>query len=234
MTDSDAEFGIGEVVKSPSRLNGREIFMGKAREIAEFLTGRGSVEKVGIAGSLARGKEFPSDIDLVIFVNQEAAMNDLTKRLNEVAEILKEPLEIQAETTRKDTVKEESVHSYNCLGLNRMDELNLILMFYDHGGRRMPIDLFVISSDPNKTYIDIQGWMNVDPRFLLNIEKDILIFNPNTKSFEKQGVFSDEQKGMMENASYERLKEVVEDGDNRQCDSWEEYYSQRRREKSDL
>ncbi len=189
----------------------RERLLAKAEEIAEFLTGKGDVEKVGIAGSLARGRENPTDIDIVLFVNEGCAMSYY---LGQVIEAFGNNYE--EDYTSPDPEKKE--HAIQKIGLENKQLVRLLLTLFNEEAEgdsslppSYPIDWIIVSSNPSDPFINLSTIMNFDPDFLRQLSKDVLTYNPKTKKFEKEPYLDDHQREVLRNATTKRLKNLIND-----------------------
>lgn len=183
---SDAE---KKVVEESSGISPQEMLR-IATSFAEFLMGKGFIKRVGIAGSLARGKKEPSDIDFIILIEDSKAIQYLKDR------------------DRPGFPRFER----EILGIS--DKWSEIFSGYVCGIDEMQTE--IISDNPSKVYIKEMTIANIDPNYLLNLEKDLLIFNQEKGVFEKQEVFTSEAKKVMEEAVFSELKRKKDDN---------EYYS---------
>lgn len=162
--------------------------LGKAVDLAYLLTKGAGIEKVGIAGSLARGKENPSDLDFVIFLP------------------LKKVLE-----HRIDATLGIEVPWHERLDLNESvrDSLKIILDVFKLHGIKLDVHFLPESFDEKifKTMFDLSG----DPSYMLNIVRDILIFDSSSEKFERKPVYSPDQIDQIRLMSFEKLKSIVND-----------------------
>lgn len=173
----------------------RDRMMGEATVLAEMLAGRGNVARVGIAGSLARGKENPSDIDFVIFTDNETAKACHREKMR----LLRQGSDQKVQLSKYLTLDDASWNSFAAA--------------YSH--TESGIDIQVVSNEPDEVYIRMMANDNIDPNFLINISKDALLYDPSAGVFKKSQVFGETRTKMMEEASFERLKEILSEPNGR-------------------
>lgn len=179
----------------------------EASLLASLLIDHGNIKRVGVAGSLAKGKENPSDIDLVVFIDNKNAKDCQREKW----ELLK---------------KQKKVKLEKYLTMNDVD-WNIFTGFYQNA--KYPVDLTIASNDPDEEYIKMMADENIDPNFLENISNDIFLYDPSVNGFKKESVFNEQQKTMMKQASYERIKEVLSNPDHSFYDSIEKSHVHEKR-----
>lgn len=201
-----SDFADNETLKT--RGGERDQMTKDALLLADFLHRSGCVKRVGIAGSLSRGKADPTDIDLIIFVDDKKAIDCINEGIY-LREFGK-PVNIEKYLGFDDTLK-------------TMFAITLTQMHDYH------IDFQIISDTPSEEYVGIMVKNSVDPNFLQNISRDVLIFDPVTYSFHRQEVFTPEQDKIIEGAVFNRLKQMVTTGDSASLKYMEESSSHRKR-----
>lgn len=177
--------------------------------LASLLVNRGNVKRVGVAGSLARGKENPSDMDFIIFVDNETAKACHREKMR---------------LLRTGSNKKVPLSEYLTLD---DEEWNLFAAVYS--GIESQVDIQVVSDNPDEEYIKMVANDNLDPSFLINISNDAFIYDPSVKTFIKRGVFDDKKRQMMEEASFKRLKEILAETDKHYIETVKKSHSHQKR-----
>lgn len=173
--------GSGEVLQR------REAMLGEAKRIAEFLNGKPGISGIGISGSLARGKEDPRDIDLVILIDNDKAIkffSDFEQFLEPEARLFWLAQEYCFEKTDKH-------HLYSLI--NSLD---------------FKLDVLIIPREPDQTTAALWATQETDPEFLMNIINDLKVYNPESHDF-KPTVFPEEIMKLI-------VKEAEEEKANRE------------------
>jgi ubiquinone/menaquinone biosynthesis C-methylase UbiE len=194
--------------------NGTELnrMLQEATILSRLLVNRGNIENVGIAGSLVKGKESPSDIDLVIMIDDKSALDYQRERIN---------------LLRQGSNKKVKLDKY--LRLNNT-EWNMFSAYYYSVND--PIDIIIISNQPSEEYIKMMADNNIDPNYLENIGDTVHLYDSQTNSFRKENVFNEPQREMIRKASFDRLKQILSDPDHPLYESIEKSNSHRKRIKS--
>lgn len=187
-------------------MNERENYLNVAGHVAEYLSGKGCVEKVGITGSLAEYKEDPYDIDLLVIVPNECALK------------YREMLETHAEGVRQRALE--------YLGLSQ-DEIYLFISKFGS----FPLDILILSNNPDDELIKLSV-TGLDSYFLLNILNRALFFNVKTKKFERQAIYPQHTIEKMNEAAMEVLKGRM--NDEAYIQKIERSFSSRRRRQREI
>lgn len=188
-----------EVTQDPELIPAAEVknveMIKEAALLADFLVKcSGKVKRVGLSGSLARGKKDPGDIDLVVFVDDEVAQKYFKNALDK---------KYQGETLM--TSEEIAKH----LGFDRdvqiMWEMCLSQISF-------PIDFQVIPDDPSSGSAILWAELSLDPTFLENITKTKM-YHSETEQFVQEEAYTSEQLDLIRKASFLRLKKILGDKD---------------------
>lgn len=174
--------------------NGKsELMLQEATLLADFLSRScDRVKKVGIAGSLSRGKKNPGDIDLVIFVDDMTAQRFFSNALN------------HRDRGEKVNIREELTKYLSLEGeMKTLWEMCLEQVI-------SPIDFLLLPDNPSEMSAHLWAQYSLDPSFLENITKTARIYHPETNSFVQEEVYSPEQIEIVGKASFVRLKQVLQ------------------------
>lgn len=163
----------------------REKYLGIAKNVAEYLYGRGCVEKVGITGSLADTIKDPNDIDLLVFAPNGYAIR------------FRENLGIHTKEAKEIPLK--------CLKLSQDEIHNFTNKFGQY-----PLDIMILSNNPDNELIKLSV-SGLDPYFLFNVLNRALIFNYKSKMFERSEIYSQKTIDMINEAAFEVLKTRMND-----------------------
>jgi len=168
----------------------REELLSTACDFAQLLLRGKNVRRVGLYGSLARDKKYPSDIDLVVLVDDEAAIkfeNENFIQAPDYPERLRQVLGFEKDDFPRVTEV-----------LSRQADTN-------------PISMKVISDRPSAGFVIYFTRHTLEPSFLQKVAETLLIFDPQKKSFKKVPVFSEEETALIQNITFQRLKKIVND-----------------------
>jgi len=199
-------------IKEPNGVEpvlGKDELLEKAVDLAYLLTKRGGIKRVGIAGSLAREKENPSDIDFVIFLPQ-----------------------IDVLSYRIDTSIGKRIPWSDRIGLTDSsvkNSLKIILDFFSINGIKLDVHFLPDSFD--RTTLDSMNELSGDPSYLLQIVEDLLIFDLSSERFIKQPVYSPDQIEQIRASCFESMKSAV-DNKQRLDQIFEDLGSKKRRSNS--
>ena len=189
----------------------KETLLAKAEEVAEFLTGKGYIEKVGIAGSLARGKDNPTDIDIVLFVDDSCALELQREQIDKA-------LDMYDYSDENHVIANEFESEITKIGLEREEIGKLLLMLFNEEAELdqsqavfYPIDWIIVPLSPSDKFIEISTILNFDPNFLGELSKDVLTYNPKTGKFEKEPYLNDHQEKILHDATTRVLKILIRD-----------------------
>jgi len=166
-------------------LHRRKSMVEEATVLADFLLDWGEkVKRVGVAGSLSRGKRRPGDIDLVVFID-----NDEAKK---------------CQNNRNELMKKGEGDSqvYEYLGMD-YGKWNVFVFLHDmfRECRKYPVDVIVASDCPDEEYLKLAKEGNVSPKFLENILNDVVLYDPEMEGFRKENVFTEEQMKLVKQMS---------------------------------
>lgn len=198
--DSLGDHSIPEQT-NPSSLEGstRQEMLGEASMLASFLVDQGNIKHVGIAGSLARGKENPSDVDFVIFVDNSTAKACHREKMR--------------------LLREKSPHRVNLSKFLTVDDEQWNWFVMAISGCKHRFDIQVISDNPDEEYLTMMAKDNIDPNFIKNLSNDVLLYDQAEDQFKQAQVFTQEQHELMDQASFNRLKDVLSNPDDRYYDT---------------
>ena len=213
----------------------REDLLNSAKQIAEQFNRTGNIKRIGIAGSLARGKEKPSDIDLVFLVDEGSFLNyrmtvgfDKNGSYDVVKQIMG-MLKKETESKEKNFLFEE------ILGLSSSDAKRLVVQVLSTGFiEKKNIDILVLPDKIEEEIVaDLAVFTQYDPTFLSNIRKDCQQFNPETGNFEPTPIYTDEEMAIINQAEFKNLKEIVTDPDHPAYKNYEEHRVDKHYKKDD-
>lgn len=207
---------LGELTDIFSRdeIKGREQIFAFCGKLAEFVIGKGNIESIGITGSIADGKENPSDIDLVFFVKEGG---------EKALEAVKKNGEYTPSSLR-------FIYFVDCLGIEDSNTKHFIQYALGQPKffQRPPVDIFVVNGHITKEYARSVGETYfVD--FLDNLNRRTLIYDPRTKTFIKKSPFSLEDQKIIEETKFEMIKKTM--GDDEKLDRITEEVQKRGRKK---
>lgn len=191
MSDILNEQGSGVNPLKEGEVGSSELMLREATLLADFLSkGSDKVIKVGIGGSLSRGKKNPGDIDLVIFVDDQMAQrffNDTFDR------------RVKGE---KVDIKEELAKLLGLSGeMKTLWEMTLEQV-------ASPVDFLLVPDDPSEKSTHLWAQYSLDPSFLENIAKNARIYHPEVNGFVQEEIYSPDQIERIRKASFVRLKEI--------------------------
>lgn len=191
MSDILNEEGSGTNPLKEGRSSTKEQMLKEAAFLADFLSkGCDKVKKIGIGGSLSRGKENPGDVDLIIFVDDQIAQRFFNNALN------------HRERGEKLNIREEVAKYLGLEGeMKTLWEMTLAQV-------SSPIDFLLVPSDPSEMSTFLWSLYSIDPSFLENIQKTVKIYNPEIGDFIREEVYSSEQIERIRKASFVRLGEI--------------------------
>ena len=179
---------VTSLTESPSR---KDKLLENAGDLADLLTKRAGIKKVGIVGSLARGKENPSDLDFVIFLPPEKVLEH-----------------------RIDAALRTKTPWYERLDLNEsvQDSLKIVLGSFGSNGINLDVHFLPESFDKKDgKMLKLMFALSGDPSYMINAVRDILIFDSSSGIFKKETIYSPEQISQLEVLNFEALKSLVND-----------------------
>ncbi len=211
----------------------KEKYIEFAKQLAEILRRSETVKRVGIIGSAARGKEYPSDLDCVVLIDQGAYISYLLSNLfTSETKKRRYALDMQLIDALKKTAEQNEDKNFlleQVLGLNREDAETLaILMFTEYPrpldkGSSLPH--IVVLPDRMKGVeglVSLQIISQRDPTFLTNISADYIQFNPETGDFLRQPIYSEEEMAEIKGKEFKTLKEIISNPEHPMYEIWEE------------
>lgn len=188
----------------------RETMLGEASLLAGILNRKGNIERVAIAGSLARGREHPSDIDLVLFLK-----NEMAHRYFKTA----------SEARKSKDEKKPDLFDY--LGISD-DDWNVFVSILMN--TQSAVDLIIVSNQPDEEYAKMMSQGNIDPYFLLNLSKTAILYDSESNSFKRSGrIYSERQIETVNEAGFKELKRLVENPKDRKYDAIYRSHSHQKR-----
>ena len=157
------------LTSSQESLVRRKKMVENATILASFLVNCDNVSRVGVAGSLSRGKARPSDVDLIVFIDNDNAKKCQGERNRLIRESLEDDMRLN-----------------QYLGMDD-NKWNLFVSLYGMlcNVKKCPIDVIIISDSPDNEYKQMMIDGNTDPDFLKNILKDVLIYDSQMNGFGK-------------------------------------------------
>lgn len=163
----------------------REELLKTACGFAQLLLEGKNVRRVGLYGSLTRDKKYPSDIDLAVFVDDEAAKefeNENYIQAPDYPERLRQVLGFEKDDFSRVTEV-----------LSRQVDTN-------------PISLKVISDHPSVDFVIYFTRHTLAPSILQKVAETLLIFDPQKNAFKKVPVFSEKEMALIRNITFQRLE----------------------------
>jgi len=195
----------------------REEFLSFATELAEAIDGKGNVKRVGLVGSVARGKEQPRDLDMAIFIDPTSY----------------ETLMHSTERGQYSLISELNLHTINQLlrtgdGIQENFLFGEILGLTEDETDRV-CDILVEEYPPVG---DVKAWPHIlilpnqftpelgaqmilerDPTFISNIAEDYQEYDSQDQNFKPKSMFSEQDMAKIKAEEFERMKRLVADRD---------------------
>jgi hypothetical protein len=176
-----------EITTSPDAGFDRQSLYQKALELSSIFSGDSVVEKIGLYGSLSRKDKPPTDIDLLIFVKDQALVRKI---------MIIRTDEAKDQPTIKDPEGHLEEEFFACLSDSSRFKLFFALLNRNpqHGSiRQYPVDYFLVPYPLSNRYIEIESLANKDPLFLNHVAHEVLIYQPSDNHFVKQEIFTPHQ-----------------------------------------
>ena len=212
---------------------GREKFIEFAKKLAEILGDSKTIKRTGIVGSVSRGKEFPSDLDYVIFIDQnEYSLYLLSKFFVSEVSRRRYAFDMQLIDVMKKIAGQSDEKNFlfeQVLGLDREASERLATFMITEYPRSfeemgLPLPHIVVLPDKMKGaegLVRLQIMTQRDPTFLTNISSDYAQFNPEVRDFIKQPIYSEEEMAEIQSEEFRELKEIISNPEHPMYEIWE-------------
>ena len=185
--------------------------------LAEYLQDFEKINRIGLFGSLARGSNNPSDIDMAIFTDDNVAIELLRSTYEKQTTGHELRYEKWAVENELDISKHETHFLYICMAFLLMPEdraletLRLFNWVRTETGEE--ISTIILSNHPSKQFIKIVSLMN-DPTFLESIINDMKLYDISCQNFIKLPIYPPKTLELIHKIGFESLKEMMEKEEN--------------------
>ena len=199
----------------------REEFIKFATDLSEMLDGQGHIKRVGLIGSVARGKENPTDLDMAIFIDEASFLTYIFSELfrNE-AQQRRYVLDLQILDVMQKKVSKSEEKNFlfeKVLGFNREQSFNLanlIMRNYPRDTEQSPFrmpHLIILPDKMTPDFAELEIMVSRDPTFASNISRDYQRYDSQKRVFAPKPMYSEDEMAIIRGKEFELLKKLVKD-----------------------
>ncbi|MCL5407410.1 MAG: hypothetical protein M1429_02860 [Patescibacteria group bacterium] len=210
-----------ELSDQDQELESREDILAFAKEISQEFDKKGNIKKIGITGSVARGKEYPNDADLIFIIDEKAFFEYNTSTIFDTKKQYSFLAQVREMLKNKDEKKENFLFQ-KVLGLNNKDAKNMALLI---GLKSLSIGVDIILL-PDKIYEEETDFListQTDPTFLSNLAKDYQELDPESDNFKPAQMYSEEEMDQIRKIEFDALKKISTDPNHFMYKIYEEH-----------
>lgn len=212
----DSEIGRGGTFENPlfelrNTEKSREEILEFAQEFAQKYTDKGNIKRIGIAGSVARGKKYPCDIDIILTLSHDAFWEYTLSQIYDPKGNYSIQTQLQAILKDKDN-KAENFFFERVLGFDhetaKLMALELAIHALPGGGR---VDIILLPEMIDNKFTTLEIPRSYDPTYISILAKDYQQFNSDTGNFESTPLYPETEMDLLRKAEFARLKEISTD-----------------------